>query len=503
MRNLQVDEFLRTEEFNLGAVGKLGGFALFEVDAGFLSQLTRVHQVAVEGEQPLRATGVQARVAAVDVDSHGRVLHRRVGGLQQRTLFTSELGSRGEQALDCNLVLAALEQVRVHARWWVETQSTRGQEEGRVIRAELDNRGTRLTIRPGHLKGRGKAVPLQVHTVTGDAQRVVDLQRGLLPLIDRLTHILFFCESDVRGEHLGLAVRQVIGSKVLDLNTERVQSRTVEGVARAQRVIVRRSGVTKRNAHRAVDIVIRNLSAGVGQQNDLALVINHAPQADDDNQQRNAQVEHQVAELTQVALLRGKGARPSAIFICWGFGQRPLVQALTHPLRNFVRGSIDHGFVVKRKTRQPLRCPSRWRLHGLVVVDGPRNNAADQGNQQQGHDGDEPDGRENIEKLQLIHDLGGLAVGGKILVDLVLIQRALRQQGTRNRCESEDEQQNQRRAHAGQPVPDLLEGLSYLIPIHRHRRILSLNWRYRISNKSSLNPGNKNIPQSSNQGNSH
>ena len=81
----------------------------------------------------------------------------------------------------------------------------------------------------------------------------------------------------------------------------------------------------------------------------------------------------------------------------------------------------------------------------------------DQGDDQQDEDGDEPGRLEDVEKHELVVDLRQPAVVGDVVVDVRLVETALRQQRPRDGRQRQQEQQRQGGAHAGQPVPRFLE----------------------------------------------
>ena len=76
---------------------------------------------------------------------------------------------------------------------------------------------------------------------------------------------------------------------------------------------------------------------------------------------------------------------------------------------------------------QETRGSGRARAPGLIVIPTTRDNTANQRGRQQRENRDKPRGLEDVEKLQRIVDLGELAVVRDIFVDVVLIQRTLRQ----------------------------------------------------------------------------
>ena len=90
-----------------------------------LGQPALLDQPRVQGEQRLRPPGVQAGVAAVDVDGDRRVVER---GKARRQQGAVELLGRREQALDRDLVLAALVGVGIAAGRRVDARHARRQQ---------------------------------------------------------------------------------------------------------------------------------------------------------------------------------------------------------------------------------------------------------------------------------------------------------------------------------------------------------------------------------------
>ena len=168
-------------------------------------------------------------------------------------------------------------------------------------------------------------------------------------------------------------------------------------------------------------------------------------------------MEDQIGQLAAVAALRGEGVHAGAVFF-WGIlGHAPLLQALFDFRGELFLALIRMPLGRQRQLVEVLRRARWWGLPRLVVIPGARQDAAHQGNGQEDEDGLEPDGRKDVEKLQLVVDLRHVAVGLDEVLHVLLVEVALRQQGTGNRGQRQQEKQRQRRAHAGQPMPGFAE----------------------------------------------
>ena len=87
------------------------------------------------------------------------------------------------------------------------------------------------------------------------------------------------------------------------------------------------------------------------------------------------------------------------------------------------------------------------------VLDQPRGQAAHQRDEQQHIDGGEPEAGEHVEGLQPVQPRPDGRMLGDVLLDLGLVEAALRQQGAGDGAEREQEQQHQRGAHRRQRAP--------------------------------------------------
>ena len=195
-----------------------------------------------------------------------------------------------EQALDRDLVLAALAGVGIGAAGRVEAHRARRQEGDLVVGPPLQRLRAGLAVGEGDGERRGVAVALQVDPVAADPQRVVDLQPVRPPGVGG--QVGAGLVVDVRGERHGLTGRQVVGLEVVDPQADRIQRGAVDGVARPERV-------ERRGRRRA------EAGAAVGDDDDVALVAEQLSGGHRDEQAEQREVEDDVAELAQIALLGG------------------------------------------------------------------------------------------------------------------------------------------------------------------------------------------------------
>ncbi|SLC90057.1 Uncharacterised protein [Mycobacteroides abscessus subsp. massiliense] len=116
-----------------------------------------------------------------------------------------------------------------------------------------------------------------------------------------------------------------------------------------------------------------------------------------------------------------------------------------------VRG---HGsFGVFGQPSQVARHRDRLGTKGLGVLDGPGNDASHQRDEQQHVDRGEPEAGEHVEGLYPVQPRADGRVFGQILVDLGLVERALRQHRAGDGTQCQQHQQGQRGAHRGQSTP--------------------------------------------------
>ncbi|SHZ59587.1 Uncharacterised protein [Mycobacteroides abscessus subsp. abscessus] len=144
-------------------------------------------------------------------------------------------------------------------------------------------------------------------------------------------------------------------------------------------------------------------------------------------------MEDQIPELAQIALLRrdlgdpvllSGASAPAAKPTGDGLGQLPLVG--------------DHGsFGVFGQPPQVARHRDRLGTKSLGMLDGPGNDAAHQRDEQQHIDRGEPEAGEHVEGLHPIQPGADGRVFGQVLVDLGLVECALRQHRAGYRTERE------------------------------------------------------------------
>ena len=165
-------------------------------------------------------------------------------------------------------------------------------------------------------------------------------------------------------------------------------------------------------------------------------------------------MEDEVAGLAQVAALGGdRSLSPSPS------RTRPPCSRLT---RSWARAASSR--VVERadavalgvagEPRQARRRPRRLGAQGIEVVLGARDDAADERDEQQQVDRREPGRAVDVERLQLVEERREVWVVGEVLGDAVRVARALRNEGAGNRGDGEEQQQEQRGAHAGELAPE-------------------------------------------------
>ena len=199
-----------------------------------------------------------------------------------------QLLGRREQSLDRDLMLAALVGVGIGAAGRVEPHHPRRQQGDRIVRPPLHGLGAGLPVGEGDGERRRVAVALQVHPVTADPQRFVDLQVVRPPRVG--VEVGARLVVDVGGKGQRLAGRQVVRVEVVDAQADRMQRGAVDGVARPERVECRR----RRRAE---------AGSAVGDDDDVALVAEQLADRHRDEQAEQREVEDDVAELAQIALL--------------------------------------------------------------------------------------------------------------------------------------------------------------------------------------------------------
>ena len=172
---------------------------------------------------------------------------------------------------------------------------------------------------------------------------------------------------------------------------------------------------------------------------------------DEDEGDEQRDVEDQVAGLAAVALLRGERDRagrldalldaPAAAELAAGGGRE---------LRR--RG----GRLEPVRLGQPVevaRCGQRLAQHRPRVQPDPRDQAADERDEQQQVDRREPHRAEDVVHADAVEEPPPRAVRADVGPDLGRVQRALRQQRSGHGGDREQEQQDERRPHRGEPAP--------------------------------------------------
>ena len=160
------------------------------------------------------------------------------------------------------------------------------------VRTPLERLGAGLTVRERDGECRRVSVSLQVHTIAGDPQWVVHLDGRVPPGIG--LEVVACLVRDVRGEHLGLTGLEVVGLEILHTYTQRGHAGAVEAQTGDEGVEhCRRGGAEP--------------GAVVGDDDAIALVAEQLARGDRDQQSDQREVEHEVAELAEVSLLRRDG----------------------------------------------------------------------------------------------------------------------------------------------------------------------------------------------------
>ena len=251
---------------------------------------------------------------------------------------------------------------------------------------------------------------------------------------------------DVGRERQRLPRRQVARVEVVDLHADRMKRRAVDGVARAERI----EGGRRCRAEPG---------PAVGDDDDVALVAEQLARRDGHQQADQREVEDDVAELPQIALLRGdfdgrcrrRGGSGGAPHVPDG------ASPPRKPLRNFGGDGLgvasDLRFVVLGQPGQVPRRGDRRRAQAPDVLEQPGRQTAHQRHEQQHVDGREPEAGEHVEGLQPVEPRADDRMLGEVLVDLGRVQAALRQQRTGYRAQRQQEQQHQRRTHRRQGAP--------------------------------------------------
>ncbi len=243
---------------------------------------------------------------------------------------------------------------------------------------------------------------------------------------------------DVGGERRGLPGRQVVCLKVVDPQANRVQRGAVDGVAGPERV--------ERGRGRRAEA-----GTAVGDDDDVALVAEQLSGGHRDEQAEQREVEDDVAELAQIALLRGDFSD----VVVSPRDAPPAAQPLIDRRCDGVGFTRDFGGVVFGQPAEVARGGNRGGPQAAGMLDQPRGQTAHQRDEQQHVDGGEPEAGEHVEGLQPIQPRADGRVLGDVLGDLGFVEAALRQQRAGNGGQRQQEQQHQRGAHRGQRAPGI------------------------------------------------
>ena len=295
-----------------------------------------------------------------------------------------------------------------------------------------------LAARVGHLEHRGVAVPDQVHLGPVDRQRAVDLQvvRAHRP-------------AGLRG--------------VAELRVERGRlpalrpGGDVAGVEPVQRDR-ERAEVGGGDEPAGIELIQRAL--GVGERGPLheqpvGLVAEQPAQRDRDQHPEQGQVEQQVTDLPQVALL----------------GRQPVLAGVVGPAEpEAVAGQDRRGHLgrlgrgqrggVLGRSRQPgqvARRARRERPGRAGQPERPGYHAAHQGGEQQQVDGGEPGRGEDVEQPEVVQQRRECRVRRVVLLHAGRVRAFLRQHGSRHAAQGEQEEQDQRDPHRGELPPAPLQ----------------------------------------------
>ena len=353
-----------------------------------------------------------------------RVLERRRPGEHRARAGAAEGGH--EEALEAQLVPAPL---RVLV---VGDLHDAGRGQVAVLREEGDRAavgGLALAVLDGD--DGGVAVAVEVDLGVAHLQRVVDPDRVLLLLAVGPLPVRDVGAEGARGALLGAALL-VRGLESVEAEAEGVQVvRGEEGAG--LEVVVLREGVGEAVTldDQLAAFGLPQLAGGEGQQQD---------------DQRD--VEDEVAGLAQVPLLGGDGVAVPV------HPEAPLAQQLRRGAEHFAgRGVGAPG----RVDRHPVQASGRARRPGPQLaheLPGAGHDAARQRDEQQDVDRREPHRRVDVEELQLVVDGREHVVLLPELLDLDAVDVRLRDDGTGDRRQGEQEEQDQRDPHGGQLPPE-------------------------------------------------
>ena len=168
--------------------------------------------------------------------------------------------------------------------------------------------------------------------------------------------------------------------------------------------------------------------------------------ADDDEDQR--EVEDEVARLLEVAAL---GAERAPVV---GVHPEPLAaQHLSRSLQRLLGGRRDLGLGVRGQPLQPARGPGRLRAHGPPVHARAGQHAPDERDEQQQVDRGEPRRGVDLEEAEAVQPGPERRVLRDVVGGAGCVDAPLRPDRARHRTDREQQEEEQRRAHARQLPP--------------------------------------------------
>lgn len=166
-------------------------------------------------------------------------------------------------------------------------------------------------------------------------------------------------------------------------------------------------------------------------------------------------MEHQVADLAQRALLRRDRAVPGGLGADRDLppGAPPSGQAAADRGDDLVRALLAGRLGVVGQAGQVAGDRDRLGAQPTGLLEAARHQAADQRDEQQQVSRREPRGGEDVERAHAVQDRGEVWVLHEVVADRIGARGALREHRTRQRSHGEQEQQDQRSTHPGQPAP--------------------------------------------------
>ena len=297
-----------------------------------------------------------------------------------------------------------------------------------------------------HRDGRCVSVAEQVDLVAGDVERMVDAH-GILTRLAVLTH-----------RDVGREVPRLAGGRRAVL--------LVGHIERVERHGVRAEGVVADEAPAVHRLVVQQCVDEGLPLDDHALSGVREATADTDRDQHpdERDVKDEVAGLAPITALRGDRVRASGL----RGGVVPL-DAIPEGLQLFLSdvdrtgclglgilrllGERTSGLAVILQPRQPRRRPRRACTQRLEVMLDARDDAPDEGDEQQQVDRGEPRRQVHVEHVHRVEHGEQIGVVGLPLGHAVGVGHPLREDRAGDRCDGEHEQQDDRRAHRGELTP--------------------------------------------------